>query len=247
MNDRPWQLERLAERLTETGRDEDVIAGKDPDYYCILDGDGRIVLAIFLDQQGGIDEFLAEFLADAITDPSFWDDHEVEAAHRMGDIMPEHLERINFSVSAPYSSLVDLAGIADTKEHALAISEWFEMLGDELIMSSFCAECADDAQDDISSSKGGIVESSGGHDTKEPTMTAKNTFDRLETLRLFLEDHDDLMGIAIKAAKDMDANPFDLHKGGTFHGICLAIATAAGVESAPFVEEIVCEFADVAY
>jgi len=45
----------------------------------------------------------------------------------------------------------------------------------------------------------------------------------------------------------MGANPFDLYKGGTFHGVCLAIATASGVGDTSFVEEIICEFAEVEY
>lgn len=82
------------------------------------------------------------------------------------------------------------------------------------------------------------------------TMTDKafeGEFARLEALRMFCEEHDDLMALAIDAAKDMDANPFDLHKGGTFHGVCLAIATAAGVGDASFVEEVICDFAEVGY
>ena len=77
--------------------------------------------------------------------------------------------------------------------------------------------------------------------------TFENEFARLETLRMFCEEHDDLMGLAISAAKDMGANSFDLYKGGTFHGVCLAIATASGVGDAAFVEEIICEFAEVEY
>lgn len=83
--------------------------------------------------------------------------------------------------------------------------------------------------------------------TKANAEAFESEFTRLEALRMFCEEHDDLMGLAITAAKDMGANPFDIYKGGTFHGICLAIATASGVGEASFVEEIICEFAEVEY
>lgn len=83
--------------------------------------------------------------------------------------------------------------------------------------------------------------------TKANVAAFESEFVRLETLRMFCEEHDELMGLAIEAAKDMDANKFDLYKGGTFHGVCLAIATASGVGDASFVEEIICEFVEVDY
>ena len=73
-----------------------------------------------------------------------------------------------------------------------------------------------------------------------------NGFIALEKLRIFCEAHDEMMGLAMSAAKDMDANQFDLYKGGTFHGVCQAIATMADVPVS-LVEETMCDFAEVDY
>lgn len=78
------------------------------------------------------------------------------------------------------------------------------------------------------------------------TNDFQDTFMALEALRMFCEEHDEMMGLAIEAAKDMDANPQDIYKGGAFHGICQAIATMTKVPVG-LVEETICEFAEVDY
>ena len=73
-----------------------------------------------------------------------------------------------------------------------------------------------------------------------------NGFMALEKLHMFCEEHGELMALAIETAKDMDADQHNLHKAGTFHGVCLAISTATGVDIS-LVEETMCDFADVSY
>ena len=69
-------------------------------------------------------------------------------------------------------------------------------------------------------------------------------FMALERLRITLDEHDELLGVALDAARDMDANKGDIFKGGVFVGACKAIAALAGV-SEDLVQEIACEFAEV--
>lgn len=76
--------------------------------------------------------------------------------------------------------------------------------------------------------------------------TIGGIFESMEAIRHFCEENDEMMELAVSAAKEMDADDTNLYKAGTFHGICQAIATTTGV-SVSFVEETVCEFADVAY
>lgn len=76
--------------------------------------------------------------------------------------------------------------------------------------------------------------------------STNSTFENMETLRRFLDENGDLMNLAMRTAKASDEDAYDIHKAGTFHGVCLAIATMSQVP-VNLVEEIICEFADIDY